>query len=77
VTEAALFFGGPRQAQCETSSVRSKLCFVASLGSFPTMMQRDRKRQGLRLCRAAWLIGVSVRRYRELEAGDVDPTPDE
>jgi hypothetical protein len=25
---------------------------------------------GLRICRAAWLIGVSVREYRELEAGE-------
>ena len=30
------------------------------------MMQRDRKREGLRVCRAAWLIGVSVREYREI-----------
>ena len=34
------------------------------------MMQRDRKREGLRVCRAAWLIGVSVREYREIDAGD-------
>jgi len=24
--------------------------------------------EGLRVCRAAWLVGVSVREYRELEA---------
>ena len=34
------------------------------------MMERDRNREGLRLCRAAWLIGVSVREYREIVAGD-------
>jgi predicted transcriptional regulator len=34
------------------------------------MMQRDRNREGLRVCRAAWLVGVSVREYREIEAGD-------
>jgi hypothetical protein len=33
------------------------------------MMERDRKREGLRVCRAAWLIGVTVREYREIEAG--------
>jgi len=42
---------------------------AASLAAFPSMMERDRKREGLRVCRAAWLIGVSVREYRELEAG--------
>jgi hypothetical protein len=34
------------------------------------MMRSDRKREGLRECRAAWLIGVTVREYREIEAGD-------
>jgi predicted transcriptional regulator len=38
------------------------------------MMQRDRKREGLRVCRAAWLVGVSVREYREIEAGDRGPS---
>jgi DNA-binding XRE family transcriptional regulator len=38
------------------------------------MMERDRKREGLRVCRAAWLIGVSVREYREIEAGDRMPS---
>jgi predicted transcriptional regulator len=38
--------------------------------AFPAMMQKGRKREGLRVCRAAWLIGVSVREYREIEAGD-------
>jgi len=42
---------------------------VATLAVFPAMMERDRKREGLRVCPAAWLIGVSVREYRELEAG--------
>jgi transcriptional regulator with XRE-family HTH domain len=39
------------------------------------MMERDRKREGLRVCRVAWLIGVTVREYRELEAGDRFPEP--
>jgi DNA-binding XRE family transcriptional regulator len=46
---------------------------MASLTAFPGMMQRGRERQGLRVCRAAWLLGVSVREYREIEAGERDP----
>jgi transcriptional regulator with XRE-family HTH domain len=46
-----------------------------SLAAYPAMMRRDRKREGLRVCRAAWLIGVSVREYREIEAGDREPSP--
>jgi Helix-turn-helix domain len=38
------------------------------------MLERDRKRDGLRVCRAAWLLRVSVREYRELEAGSRWPT---
>jgi hypothetical protein len=34
---------------------------------------RDRKHEGLRVCRAAWLVGVTVREYREMEAGDRVP----
>jgi hypothetical protein len=43
---------------------------VPTLAAYATMMERDRKREGLRLCRAAWLIGVSVREFREIVAGD-------
>jgi DNA-binding XRE family transcriptional regulator len=49
---------------------------VPSLASFPSMMERGRKREGLRVCRAAWLIGVSVREYGEIEAGDRTPSLD-
>jgi predicted transcriptional regulator len=49
---------------------------MASLAAFPAMMERDRKREGLRVCRAAWLLGVSVREYREIEAGDRTPSLD-
>jgi hypothetical protein len=42
---------------------------VPTLAAYPGMMQRARRREGLRVCRAAWLIGVSVREYREIEAG--------
>jgi len=48
---------------------------MPTLAAYPGMMQRARKREGLRVCRAAWLIGVSVREYRELEAGERFPDP--
>ena len=34
---------------------------MATLAAYASMMQRDRKREGLRVCRAAWLIGVTNR----------------
>jgi hypothetical protein len=43
---------------------------MPTLAAYPGMMQRARKREGLRVCRAAWLVGISVREYREIEAGD-------
>jgi Helix-turn-helix domain len=46
---------------------------MPSLAAYPSMMQRDRKREGLRVCRAAWLLGVTVREYREMEAGERIP----
>jgi hypothetical protein len=49
---------------------------VATLAAYSAMMERDRKREGLRVCRAAWLIGVSVREYRESVAGDHMPSLD-
>ena len=47
---------------------------VPTLAAYPGMMQRARKREGLRVCRAAWLVGVGVREYREIEAGDGMPS---
>jgi hypothetical protein len=49
---------------------------MPTLAAYATMMQRDRKREGLRVCRAAWLVGVTVREYREIEAGDRMPSLD-
>ena len=43
---------------------------MASLAAYPQMMRRDRERLGLRECRAAWLLGLTVREYRALEAGE-------
>jgi hypothetical protein len=41
-----------------------------TLAAYPAMMRRSRERLGLRECRAAWLLGLTVREYRALEAGD-------
>src|SRR6188472_339396 len=43
-----------------------------SLAAYPAMMRRDRQHLGLRECRAAWLLGITVRDYRQLEAGEDD-----
>jgi predicted transcriptional regulator len=37
------------------------------------MMREDRERLGLSVAGASWLLGVSVRRFRELEVGDAYP----
>ena len=50
---------------------------LTAIAAFPAMMRRDRRREGLRECRAAWSIGVSVRRYREIEGGESFPTSEE
>ena len=47
---------------------------MPTLAAYPGMMERARKREGLRVCRAAWLIGISVREYREIESGDREPS---
>ena len=47
---------------------------MPTLAAYPGMMRRAPKREGLRVVRAAWLIGVSVREYREIEAGDRMPS---
>ena len=47
---------------------------MPTLAAHPGMMQRARKREGLRVCRAAWLVGVSVQEYREIEAGERLPS---
>jgi len=42
-----------------------------TLAAYPAMMRRT-DRLGLRECRAAWLLGITVRQYRLLEAGEDD-----
>jgi predicted transcriptional regulator len=44
--------------------------------SFAGMFERDREREGYRVCQVAWLLGVSVRECRELEAGTAFPSSD-
>ena len=36
---------------------------------YVTMLRRDPERNGLRIARASWLVGVTVHEYREIEAG--------
>ena len=38
------------------------------------MLEEDRKQAGWLVGQAAWRLGVSVRQYRELEAGELVPT---
>jgi transcriptional regulator with XRE-family HTH domain len=44
------------------------------MAMLPTMLEQDRKRAGWSVGQAAWELGVSVREYRELEAGARSPT---
>jgi len=43
---------------------------MPTLAAYPAMMRRSRQRLGLRECRAAWLLGLTVRQYRRVEAGE-------
>ncbi|HEV2905863.1 MAG TPA: hypothetical protein VGZ50_00885 [Actinomycetota bacterium] len=38
-------------------------------GQLPAMLEQDRRRESWSAGRAAWRLGVSVREFRELEAG--------
>jgi hypothetical protein len=40
---------------------------------FRQLMREDRERLGLSVARASWLLGSSVRQFRELEDGEVYP----
>jgi hypothetical protein len=48
---------------------------VATLAAYARMMERDRKREGLRVCRAAWL-SESASASIEIVAGDCVPSLD-
>jgi predicted transcriptional regulator len=47
---------------------------MPTLAAYAAMLEGIRRREGLRICRAAWLVGVSAREYREIEAGDRTPS---
>jgi transcriptional regulator with XRE-family HTH domain len=49
---------------------------VPTLAAYPAMLVQSRTREGLRVCRAASLLGVTVREYREMEAGERTPDVD-
>jgi len=40
----------------------------------PMMLEHDRRQAGSSVGQAAWHLGVSIREYRELEAGTLSPT---
>jgi predicted transcriptional regulator len=40
----------------------------------PAMLEHDRKQAGWSVGQAAWRLGVTVREYRELEAGARSPS---
>jgi len=44
------------------------------IGRVPGDDEVHSEHEGLRECRAAWLVGVSLQEYRELEAGDRTPS---
>ena len=71
---SAIMLPGPRtrrrtdsEAVGRLSPPRSRLSRVAA---FPDMLRRDRERWGMRGCQAARRFGVTIREYRELEAGE-------
>jgi DNA-binding XRE family transcriptional regulator len=40
------------------------------MAMLPGMLEQDRRRAGWSVGEAAWRLGVSVREYREIEAGE-------
>jgi predicted transcriptional regulator len=45
-------------------------------GAYVELMKRSRKREGLSIYRAAWLLGVTPAAYKHLEAGEEFPDSD-
>ena len=48
--------------------------YALVVAAFPKMLEHDRKQAGWSVGQAAWRLGVSVREYRELEAGARSPS---
>jgi hypothetical protein len=44
------------------------------MAELPGMLEHDRKQAGWSVGRAAWELGVSIREYRQLEAGTRSPS---
>ena len=44
------------------------------MAMLPTMLAEDRKRAGWSMGQAAWHVGITVREYREIEAGERVPS---
>lgn len=44
------------------------------MAMLPAMLEHDRTRAGWSVAQAAWRLGVTVREYRELEAGERSPS---
>jgi hypothetical protein len=41
-----------------------------AMAALPTMLEQDRTREGWSVGQAAWRLGITVREYREIEAGE-------
>ena len=50
------------------------MAYGSSDGQAPDKLEHDRKRAGWSVGLAAWRLGVTVREYRELEAGERVPS---
>jgi DNA-binding XRE family transcriptional regulator len=48
--------------------------YALAVAMLPRMLEDDRRRAGWSAGQAAWRLGITVREYRELEAGARDPS---
>ncbi len=46
------------------------MAYGPPMAMLPTMLEEDRRRAGWSMGHVAWRVGISVREYREIEAGD-------
>lgn len=47
--------------------------YPSAVAMLPTMLEQDRRQWGWSVEQAAWRLGVTVREYRALEAGERSP----
>jgi transcriptional regulator with XRE-family HTH domain len=50
------------------------MAYGPPMAMLPAMLKHDRKRAGWSVARAGWELGMSIREYRELEAGARSPS---